>query len=165
MAPNDVPNRYLLPRVVSPEQSPDFEHLETFDSSRPADLFPSPAEVRANPLLRKTHGSCTTKFDSLNIVVKYGSRVSGSEAYCLRALRRLLPDEVPVPDVYGWCEDGGEAFIYMELIRGVTLERQWGPLSDQAKKEVCKQLRIAVDGLRKLQQDPSEQFLGKFHGP
>jgi hypothetical protein len=45
------------------------------------------------------------------------------------------------------------------------LERQWGPLSDQAKKEVCKQLRIAVDGLRKLQQDPSEQFLGKFHGP
>jgi hypothetical protein len=164
MTPDDVTNRYFLPRVVSPEQSPDFEHLETFNSGRPAHLFPSPAEVRANPLLRKTHGSCTTKFDSLNIVVKYGSRVSGSEAYCLRALRQLLPDEVPVPDVYGWCEDGGEAFIYMELIRGVTLERQWGSLSDQAKKEVCKQLRTAVDGLRKLHQDPSDRFLGRIFG-
>jgi hypothetical protein len=162
MAPNDVPNRYLLPRVVSPEQSPNFEHLEIFDSSRSAHLFPSPAEVRANPILRDVIGSCTTKFDSLNIVVKYGSNITGSEAYCLRALRQLLPDEVPVPDVYGWCEDGGEGFIYMELIRGVTLERQWGSLSDQAKKEVCKQLRTAVDGLRKLHQDPSDQFLGRL---
>jgi hypothetical protein len=164
MAPDDVSNRYLLPRVISPERSPDSEHLETFTSGRPTHLFPSPAEVRANPLLRDTLGSCTTRFDSLNIVVKYRSRVTGSEAYCLHALRQLLPDEVPVRDVYAWCEDGGEVFIYMELIRGVTLESQWGLLSDHAKKEVCKQLRNAVDGLRKLQQDPSEQFLGKVLG-
>jgi hypothetical protein len=162
MASDDESNRYLLPRVVSPEQSPDFEHLETFDSGRPAHLFPSPAEVRANPILRDVIGSCTTKFDSLNLVVKYGSNITGSEAYCLRALRQLLPDEVPVPDVYGWCEDGGEGFIYMELIGGVTLERQWGSLSDQAKKKMCEQLRTAVDGLRKLHQDPSDQFLGKL---
>jgi hypothetical protein len=164
MAADDIPNRYLLSGLLSPEGCPDFEHLSILNSDRPAHLFPSPAEVRANPLLRKTLGSCTTKFDSLNIVVKYGENITESEAHCLRALRRLLPDEVPVPEVYGWCQDGGQVFIYMELITGVTLESQWESLSDQAKKEVCKQLRTIVKGLRKLQQNPSDQFLGKFLG-
>lgn len=50
----------------------------------------------------------------------------------------------------------------MELIGGVTLESQWELLSDQAKREVCKQLRTFVKGLRKLQQDPSDQFLGEL---
>jgi hypothetical protein len=153
MATDDSPNRYLLSGVLSPEQSS--------DSDRPAHWFPSPAEVRANPLLRETLGSCTTKFDSLNIVVKYGEDITVSEAHCLRALRRLLPDEVPVPEVYGWREDGGEVFIYMELITGVTLESQWATLSDQAKKEVIPQLCAIVKGLRKLHQDPSDRFIGK----
>jgi hypothetical protein len=153
MATNDSPNRYLLSGVLSPEQSS--------DSDRPAHWFPSPAEVRANPRLRGTLGSCTTKFDSLNILVKYGEDITVSEAHCLRALRRLLPDEVPVPEVYGWCEDSGEVFIYMELIPGVTLESQWATLSDQARKDVSSQLRTIVKGLRKLHQDPGDQFLGK----
>jgi aminoglycoside phosphotransferase (APT) family kinase protein len=93
--------------------------------------------------------------------VKYGEDITVSEAHCLRALRRLLPDEVPVPEVYGWCEDGGEVFIYMELITGVTLESQWATLSDQAKKEVSSQLCAIVKGLRKLHQDPSDRFIGK----
>ncbi|KAF2820365.1 hypothetical protein CC86DRAFT_398073 [Ophiobolus disseminans] len=124
MATDDTPNRYLLSSLVSPEPSPDFE------------LFPSPAEVRANPLLRKITGSCTTKFDTLNIVVKYGEDITASEAHCLRGLRRLLPDEVPVPE--------------------------WESLSDKAKKEVSRQLRTIVNGLRKLQQDPNDQFLGRI---
>jgi hypothetical protein len=164
MAPDNVPNRYLLSSLFSSERSPDFEHMDYFNCNIPAHLFPSPAEVRANPLLRETLGSCTTKFDSLNIVVKYGEDITASEAHCLRALRRLLPDEVPVPEVYGWCEDGGEVFIYMELITGVTLESQWESLSHQVKKEVCKQLRTIVKGLRKLHQDPSDRFLGKLLG-
>lgn len=102
------------------------------ECDRPAHLFPSPAEVRAHPLLRKTVGSCTTKSDSLNLVVKYGEDITASEAHCLRALRRLLSNDVPVPEVYGCCEDGGEVFIYMELITGVTLESQWESLSDQS---------------------------------
>jgi hypothetical protein len=154
MATEGLPNRYLLSGVLSPEQSS--------DSDRPAHPFPSPAQVRANPLLRETLGSYTTKFDLLNIIVKYGEDITVSEAHCLRALRRLLPGEVPVPEVYGWCEDGGEVFIYMELIAGVTLESQWATLSDQAKKEVSSQLRTIVKGLRKLHQDPSDQFLGKL---
>ena len=164
MAPDNIPNRYLLSSLLSPERSPDFEHMDYFNCDRSAHLFPSPAEVRANPLLRGTSASRTTKFDSLNLVVKYGKEITASEAHCLRALRRLLPDEVPVPKVYGWCEDGGEVFIYMELITGVTLESQWDSLSDQAKKEVCKQLRTIVKALRKLQQDPSDHFLGELLG-
>jgi hypothetical protein len=164
MALDSIPNRYLLPSLLSPEQSPDFEYMDCFNYDRSAHLFPSPAEVRANPILRKTMGSCTTKFDSLNVVVKYGENITASEALCLQALQKLLPDEVHVPKLYRWCEDEGEVFIYMELITGVTLESQWESLSDQAKKEVCKKLRTIVEGLRKLQQDPGNQFLGKLLG-
>jgi hypothetical protein len=164
MATDGMQNRYLLPSFDSPERSPGFERMSRLNCDRPAHLFPSPAKVRANPLLRETLGSCTTKFDPLNIVVKYGENITVSEARCLRALRRLLSGGVPVPEVYGWCEDGGEVFIYMELITGVTLESQWESLSEQAKKEVCKQLRTIVNSLRKLQQDPSDQFLGELTG-
>lgn len=165
MAPDNISNRHLLPSLLSIvrfERSPDFEHMEHFNCDRPSRLFPSPAEVRVNPLLRETLGSCPTKFNSLNILVKHGENIIASEAHCLQALRRLLPNEVSVPKVYGLCEDGGEVFIYMELIRGVTLESQWGSLSDQTKKEVSKQLRTIVKGLSSLQQDPSDQFLGKL---
>lgn len=117
MAACDSSNRYL-PTILSPEPSPDFEHLNRFNCDRPAYLFPSPVEIRANPRLRRVWGPCTTKFDSLNIVVKYGRKITASEAYCLRAVRRLLPNEVPVPEVYGWYKDGDEVFIYMELIKG-----------------------------------------------
>ncbi|KAF7565899.1 hypothetical protein A1F94_008919 [Pyrenophora tritici-repentis] len=50
----------------------------------------------------------------------------------------------------------------MELIAGVTLENQWESLSEEAKKEVCKQLRSMVNSLRKLEQDPSDQFVGEL---
>ncbi|USP78884.1 kinase-like protein [Curvularia clavata] len=158
MASERVPNRYPL-SIVSPEGHSELENLDFFDGNRPAH-FPSPAEVRENPVLRKTLGSIATKFDSLNIIVKYGVDIAASEAYCLRALQ-LLP-EVPVPKVYGWCEEGGEVFIYMELIQGVTLESQWEVLSPEARKEVCTQLRTIVEALRKVQQDPNDQFLGRI---
>lgn len=164
MLPDYIPNRYLLPALSLPEGSPNFEHMDYLNWDRPSHSFPSPTEVRVNPILRYTAGSCTTKFESLKVVVKYGYDITASEAHCLRALRRLLPDEVPVPTVYGWCEDGGEVFIYMELIEGATLESQWESLSNQAKKEACTQLRAIIKGLRKLHQDPSDEFLGKIFG-
>ncbi|KAF1968064.1 kinase-like protein [Bimuria novae-zelandiae CBS 107.79] len=159
MAPEDIPNRYISSSFLSSRPPAIFKHSDYFDRARP---FPSPAEVRANPILRDIIGSCTTKFESLNLVVKYGEKVTASEGLCLQAMQQLLPDQVPVPEVYGWCEDGGECFIYMELIKGVTLESQWESLSDGAKKKVCKQLRTILDSLRKLEQDPDDRFLGRI---
>lgn len=143
MASGHMLGHCLIPSVLS-KQHPKFNHLDFFDGERSAH-FPSPAEVREYPILRETTGSNTTKFDSLNIVVKYGSDIAASEAYCLQVLQ-FLPD-IPVPKVYGWCEDGGEVFIYMELIQGVTLESQWEVLSQEAKKKVCTQLHTIVEAL------------------
>ncbi|EDU49688.1 conserved hypothetical protein [Pyrenophora tritici-repentis Pt-1C-BFP] len=134
--PENMPNCYRLSSDVQFEESPDFEKFNYFNCNRPASSYPSPAEVRENPLLRRSWGSYTTKFDSLNLVVKYGKDITASEAHCLEALRRLLPDEVPVP--------------------------KWESLSEEAKKEVCKQLRSMVNSLRKLEQDPSDQFVGRI---
>ena len=106
MASEHVPNRYSL-SIGSPEGHLKPNHFDFFDGERPA-RFPSPAEVRANPVLQGARNSLITKFASLNIVVKYGQEITVSEAYCLLALQ-LLPD-VPVPKVYEWCEDGGEVF-------------------------------------------------------
>ena len=77
------------------------------------------------------------------------------------ALRRFLPSQVPVPEVYGWCEDNGEVFVYMELVKGVTLEKRWDSLSKQEREIVCDQLRAMLLALRNLQQDPKDQFLGR----
>ncbi len=49
----------------------------------------------------------TVRFEDLNLVVKYGRENTIAEALCLWAIRRFLPDQVPVPEVHGWCEDGG----------------------------------------------------------
>jgi hypothetical protein len=121
--------------------------------------LPLPAEVRANQ--RPGHYG-PVQFESLSLLVKYGKDITIAEGQCLWALRRFLPSQVPVPDVYGWCEDNGEVFIYMELVRGVTLEKRWESLSKQERKIVCDQLRAMLLALRNLQQDPKDQFLGEW---
>jgi aminoglycoside phosphotransferase (APT) family kinase protein len=102
----------------------------------------------------------TVRFEDLKLVVKYGREITIAEALCLWAIRRFLPDQVPVPEVYGWCEDGGEFFIYMELIQGETLENKWKSLSKPERIDVCDQLRVMLSELRSLKQDPENQFLG-----
>jgi hypothetical protein len=121
--------------------------------------LPLPAEIRANQ--RPGHYG-PVQLESLSLLVKYGKDITIAEGQCLWALRRFLPSQVPVPDVYGWCEDNGEVFIYMELVRGVTLEKRWESLSKQERKIVCDQLRAMLLALRNLQQDPKDQFLGEW---
>lgn len=52
-------------------------------------------------------------------------------------------------------------FIYMELVKGTTLEDRWESLSTQARIDICEQLRVMLLELRKLQQDPNDRFLGE----
>lgn len=51
-------------------------------------------------------------------------------------IRHLLPN-VPVPEVYGWCQDQGETFIYMQLVDGITLEDAWPDMVVEEKHEIC----------------------------
>jgi hypothetical protein len=119
--------------------------------------LPSPAEVRAYQHPGK-HGP--VQFESLHLLVKYGKEITIAEGQCLSALRRFLPSQVPVPEVYGWFDDNGEVFIYMEITEGVTLEKKWESLSKQERETVCGQLRAMLLALRNLRQDPKGSVSG-----
>lgn len=127
--------------------------------------LPSPAQVRAIALERD--GTLDflrprpVRFPSLNLLVKYGNEIKISEGQCLWALRRLLP-EVPVPEVYGWCEDGRQVFIYMELIQGDTLEDRWEELVEEDRMQICKQLKLMIGSLNRLEQDPLDNYVGVY---
>lgn len=150
-------------REISVEMLPSgssvvFKESMYFLRNGPEISLPLPAEVRA----RQQPGRYKPiPFESLNLMVKYGDDITIAEGQCLWALRRLLPSQVPVPEVYGWCEDNGEVFVYMELVKGVTLENRWESLSKQEREIVCDQLRTMLLALRNLQQDPKDQFLGE----
>jgi hypothetical protein len=165
----------LPPIIISPADLPDgtknailFEDSSFFKqqvSARAASL-PSRGEVRA----RATGPSTSTRpapiiFESLSLLVKYGSCLTTSEAQCLWVVGKYLKGRVPVPEIYGWRRDGKELFIYMELIRGHTLEQRWDNLTDPKRVNVCSQLRLIVQCFRQFEQDPSKPFIGKSGNP
>ena len=84
-----------------------------------------------------------------------------AEGQCLWAIRQVLGDAVPVPEVYGWCRDGKSVFIYMHLVEGLTLEDRWESLSTEDRDEICRQLSHVVMAMRRLEQDPTKQFVGE----
>jgi len=129
-----------------------FKESTYFSENGAKPSLPAPAIVRANQKAREVRNSMTVRFEDLKLVVKYGAEITIAEALCLWTLRRLLPGQVPVPEVYGWCEDGGEFFIYME--------NKWVSLSTLERIDVCGQLRVMLSKLRSLKQDPEDQFLG-----
>lgn len=122
--------------------------------------LPTPAEIRGAAGTEYRRGRPPPAlFPSLNLLVKYGSEITTAEGQCLWAIRRTLPS-IPVPEVYGWCRNNNEVFIYMELVDGVTLESVWRDLDLEEKLDICKQLRSMLESLRGLQQDPSDTFIG-----
>ncbi|KAI1025321.1 hypothetical protein LB505_009626 [Fusarium chuoi] len=138
-----------------------------FTQNGPEATFPSADQVRAKSEAGNhvIHRKNTVIFESLGLVVKYGKepRVSVAEGQCLWWLHRYLPS-VPVPEIYGWIDDGGEVFLYMQLVEGVTLEKRWDSLSREDKVGVCEQLRDMVDELRGVKRDPEDRFLAA-NGP
>ena len=154
----------LSPSMLPLDDSIAFADSSFFTQPNAPSALPSPAEVR---VLANVHHdqNCAQliHFPSLRLIVKYGRTITIAEGQCLWAIRHLLIDFVPVPEVYGWCRDGGEVFIYMQLMRGHTLEELWQTLSTQEKAKVCEELRLIVDALGHLEQDPLDQFIGKLN--
>jgi aminoglycoside phosphotransferase (APT) family kinase protein len=93
--------------------------------------------------------------------VKWGSDVSVSEGQCLYTVGRLLKYHVPVPEIYGWREDGGEIFLYMENLQGQTLEQVWENIDRDDRDSLCAELRMIFDKLRQIEQKPTDPFIGK----
>lgn len=132
----------------------------------PASL-PSPTEVReiasqsGDVRSRRITRPPPVIFRSLGLLVKYGTEVTLAEGQCLLLVRKLLSPDVPVPEVYGWCKDSKQTFIYMQLVEGVTLEKSWETMVEKERVSVCSQLRHMVEAWRCLKQDTSYPFIGK----
>ena len=71
---------------------------------------------------------------------------------------------MPVPEVYGWCRDGDENFIYMEYIDGPTLESVMDKMQREDLLHIAAQLREIVLAFRSLRQAPGQQCIGQ-HSP
>lgn len=159
------------PLIISPESLPlgsnvTFQDSSFFSRNGPNAVLPSPSQVlakRAEEDSRFEHRSDRPVFyGSLGLVVKLGQdpRVTVAEGQCLWALRRYSP-QVPVPEIYGWAIEGKWVFLYMQLIKGTTLEKRWESLSRIERTGICEQLRLMLAELRQLRQDPNDRFLGK----
>lgn len=143
----------------------------SFFKEQRAPALPSPAEIRA--LNKKTGHSRATNFNrpvpvsipSLGLLVKYGTDVTPTEAETQTFIREKLRDhDVPIPEVFGHAEDGGQRFIYMALMEGDTLQERFAKMTDMERRVVCAELRRMVDTWRKvLKQDQADLYIGNKH--
>jgi hypothetical protein len=93
------------------------------------------------------------RFEDLGLLVKYGSEITIAEAQCLWYFNRFMKDQVPTPELFGWCVDDDQTFIYMQLVPGDTLEERWPSLNAGERTSICEQLRECVEAWRGLRQE------------
>ncbi|KAH3913092.1 hypothetical protein HBI56_087890 [Parastagonospora nodorum] len=128
--------------------------------------LPSPSAVREvasrskDPRAKRRNRPLPVYFPSLSLCVKYGTEVTIAEGQCLLFIRSRFLQDIPVPEVYKWCKDDGQVFIYMELIDGVTLEKSWEGLEEEDRLAICEQLRRMINALRSLECDSNVAFIG-----
>jgi len=145
--------------------------------------LPSPEEVRTEGAMRfGTRPDNEPKFwpggshqepvffERLGLVVKWGGYENVEEAHCMRMIRRLCGDLIPVPEIYGWIREPSNAihphfpqvFIYMEWIPGVTLKDRLGSLRRQELDYITSQLTKMIKTLREIRQPPGMVYVGKI---
>jgi hypothetical protein len=139
--------------------------MNFLDSSffkEPSKSLPTPAQVRA--LSTDIHANPQPQpviFEECEVFVKFGPYVTVAEAQCLWMIKRTFGDEIPVPEIFGWrVDEENYVFLYMELIQGQTLQVGWNELDSQDKSSLCDELCKIVNRLRRLEQDPSDQYIG-----
>ncbi|KAF2759114.1 phosphotransferase enzyme family protein [Pseudovirgaria hyperparasitica] len=120
-------------------------------------------DVRRQHLIGSYGRKPPASWSDLNLFVKWGPiDRTLPEALCLFSIYKILGKRVPVPEVYGWRTDGDDTFIYMELVRGVTLESVWEQMDVKNRRVVCEDLREIIRSLRTLQQDPRDKYIGNI---
>jgi hypothetical protein len=160
-------NPSLCP-VLSPKVN--FFPGSSFFRERRAPELPSPDEIRS--LNQASDHYRATSFNrpspvaipSLGLLVKYGADVTVAEVETQVLIHERLQGEVPVPEVFGWAEDGGQIFIYMALVKGETLQARFGSMDTTEREAVCQQLRVMVNAWRSITQDENDRYIGKLTG-
>ncbi|KAH7319619.1 kinase-like domain-containing protein [Stachybotrys elegans] len=144
--------------------------LDSFSSTAHKNIkLPSPADIRAINA-RSGHVKATNfnrpppvQIRKLGLLVKYGGDVTTTEAETQRAVYHALKGRVPIPEVFGWVRDGGQTFIYMELIEGESLMARWTGLNETERLGVCRELRAMVASWRfMMKQDERDPYLGSI---
>lgn len=139
----------------------------SFFIDHPASALPTPKEVRAiNEESNNIRGTSFNRpppvnFPSLGLIVKYGADTTITEAETQYMVYQQLRGKVPIPEVFGWTEDGGQVFIYMSLIEGETLEQRWGVLSQEEREAICRELNSMVKAWRSLERPDQALYVGK----
>jgi hypothetical protein len=125
----------------------------------------TPQEVRATTpdfaLSRNPNIATRLAFPDLQLFVKYGPNVNVSEGQASRLVSHYLSESVPMPEVCGWDRDGGDVFLYMQLIDGVTLSQRWPSLSMEEKDSICDEIKGVIENLKILRQPDSQSMIGK----
>ncbi|OAA65536.1 Protein kinase-like domain protein [Niveomyces insectorum RCEF 264] len=171
----------LTTTTTSPFRFPRAANYDVLDSSfftrqspPNSQALPSPDLVRCVSLsmqarIRPRLGSFLRPpvvfFRHRGLVVKYGHQVSVAEAHCLLFLRRFCPD-VPVPEVYGWRQDGRQTFLYLELVEGYTAAQLWPFLPANDCAALGADVRALVETWRRLPQTlvANLPFIGHANG-
>ncbi len=164
MATNDAPE---LSACSAPTPTAKVFPQSSFFQERRAPALPSPAEVRA--LNEATGQFRATLFNhpdpliipSLGLLVKYGADVTMAEIETQVLMRERLQGRVPIPEVFGWAEDGGQRFMYMSLVDGDTLQERFRAMNESERQTVCMELRSMVNAWRSLTQE-SDGYIGKY---
>ncbi|OAL55171.1 kinase-like protein [Pyrenochaeta sp. DS3sAY3a] len=148
------------------EENAVFRNSAFFTKPNEPVALPSPTEVReaasrsSDPNVANKNRPPPVVFPDLGLLVKYGREITIAEGQCLLFVRNNLSNVVPIPEVYGWCKDDGQVFIYMELVEGITLEKSWEAMAESERMAVCQQLREMINAWRGLKQEFSPPFIG-----
>ncbi|OOQ84589.1 hypothetical protein PEBR_29634 [Penicillium brasilianum] len=172
------PDRRL---ILTPSMIPNSSKFDAKDSRyfKKFTNLPSPEEVRKKTKAQQLAGTFVDKrrtlyeggiqwrapvvvFQELSLLVKWGGEMTISEGQCLYGIGLLLKDYVPVPELYGWRQDGGETFLYMEYLDAQTLEQAWDSLGSDDRVSISGELRIICANLRHLEQDSEDPFIGSI---
>lgn len=84
------------------------------------------------------------------------------EAQTQMMLCKHLKNQIPVPEVFGWTEDGCQKLIHMSFIEGETLQQRWGDMNEDERQSICEELKHMVKAWRSLEQDSNNHYIGKF---
>ncbi len=156
--------------MLSPSDVPDAEDVTFLDSqsfSCPNDrqnCLHSPVGVREPASLKgleNPHNDWPVILQFSKVVIEYGNYITRGEGQCLWAIRNLLHEGVPVPEVYGWCRDKKEAIVYVQRTPAVTLEERWDSMTIDERMSMGKQLSAIMVALPRPEQDPDDQLIGK----
>ena len=156
-------SRRLQPCIVDENTLPSAKKIIFSQSTffiKHGRALPSPDEVRSKAKNKtKIFSPDPVQFPEMGLLVKWGTDITEAEGQCMWFMREWSQGRVPVPEIYGWHREDGITYIYMELVRGDTLDARWPELALVDRKRVRNQLNRILKQMRRLRRhDHSEKI-------